>query len=313
MRAITEQLEDAGGRIERRCKNSEWQRAADRQHVTGKLVLDIDLREVDKEAVEIAYVAVGIGDGDRGTVGGDLCPIVVAPGRRIVGIEIEVRRVEITGRRGQCVAIDPVGRIADEGEQLRGGSVDRSCVDRIVEGDRDRVDAERQAGRQGGGVVIGRIAGDGVVAVGEVDEVEDGRARLRSLVRDDLVTGIIEIEARQRDDGTAGNPPGGRRVGDCAFAQPESAGGQPAVVGEIDDGACLDVTREDERERVCGAAVVLNDGDVADGQNGSHQAASSIAPCWRCREDTDPVAKRLREELGGNDGARKRRDDQILQ
>ena len=66
--------------------------------------------------------------------------------------------------------------------------------------------------------------------------------------------------------------------------------------------------REDERERVCGAAVVLNDGEVAGGQNGSHQAAaSSIAPCWRCREDTDPVAKRLREELGGNDGAPKRR------
>ena len=120
MRGITEQLEDAGGRIERRCKNSEWQRAADRQHVTGKLVLDVDLCEGDKAAVEIVYVAVGIGDGDRGTVGGDLCPIVVAPGRRIVGIEIEVRRVVITERREQCVASDPVGRVADEGEQLRG-------------------------------------------------------------------------------------------------------------------------------------------------------------------------------------------------
>ena len=100
MRGITEQLEDAGGRIERRCKNSEWQRADDRQHVTGKLVLDVDLREGDKAAVEIVYVAVGIGDGDRGTVGGDLCPIVVAPGRRIVGIEIEVRRVDITEPTG---------------------------------------------------------------------------------------------------------------------------------------------------------------------------------------------------------------------
>ena len=218
-----------------------------------------------------------------------------------------MRRVEITGRRGQCIAIDPVGRVADEGEQLGRGSVDRSCVDRIVEGDRDRVDAERQALRQGGGVVIGRIAGDGVVAVGEVDEVEDGRARLRSLVRDDLVTGIIEIEARQRDDGTGSNR-GGRRVGDRAFAQPESAGGQPAIVGEIDDGAGLDVPREDERERVGGAAVVLKDGEVAGGQNGSHQPASSIAPCWRCREDTDPVAQLLREQLEGNDGARKRRD-----
>jgi hypothetical protein len=99
MRAKTVQREDAGERIERRCKNSEWQRADERQHVTGEVVVDVDLREGDKAAVGIVYVAVGIGDGDRGTVVGDLCPIVVAPRRRIVGIEIEVRRVEITGRR----------------------------------------------------------------------------------------------------------------------------------------------------------------------------------------------------------------------
>src|SRR6266511_533236 len=148
-------------------------------------------------------------------------------------------------------------------------SMSLSVSDRIVEADRDRVDAEREAGRQGGGVVIGRIAGDGVIAVRKIDDIQDRRGRRIALIGDDLVTGVIEIEARQRDDGTGSNR-GGRRVGDCAFARPESAGGQPAIVGEIDDGACLDVTPEDKRERVCGAAVVLNDGDVAGGENGGH-------------------------------------------
>jgi hypothetical protein len=32
--------------------------------------------------------------------------------------------------------------------------------------------------------------------------------------------------------------------------------------------------------------LYLNDGEVAGGQNGSHQAASSIARCWRCRGKT---------------------------
>lgn len=281
MRGKTEQIDDAGGWIVRRCKNSEWQRAVDRQHVTGLLAPDVDLREGDKAAVEVVYVAVGIGDPDRRTAGGEFCPIVVTPRRRIVGIEIDVRRVEITKRRGQCVAIDPVGRVADEGEQLGRGSVGRPCIGRIVEADRDRVDAEREAGRQGRGVVIGRIAGDGAVAVRKIDDIQDRRARRIALIGDDLVTGIIEIETRQRDDRTSGNR-GGRRVGDRSFARPESAAGQPAIVCEIDDGACLDVTREDEREGVCGAAVVLNDGDVADRQNGSHQAASrSLEPANR--------------------------------
>jgi hypothetical protein len=131
LRGKTGQLEDAGEWIVRLCKNSEWQRAVNRQHVTGLLAPDVDLREGDKAAVEVVYVAVGIGDPDRRTAGGELCPIVVAHRRRIVEIEIDVRREEITerrGRRGQCVAIDPVGRVADEGEQL--GGIRRSVLRR---------------------------------------------------------------------------------------------------------------------------------------------------------------------------------------
>jgi hypothetical protein len=99
--------------------------------------------------------------------------------------------------------------------------------------------------------------------------VEDRRGGRIALIGDDLVAGVIEVKPGQRDNRTRGNR-GGRRVGDRSFARPESAGGQPAVVGEADAGACLDVTREDERERVCGAAVVLNDGDVAGGENGGY-------------------------------------------
>jgi len=151
---------------------------------------------------------------------------------------------------------------------------------------------QREAGRQGSGVVIGRIAGDGVIAVRKIDDIQDRRGGRIALIGDDLVAGVIEIEARQRDDGTGGNR-GGRRVGDRAFARPESAGGQPAVVGEINDGARLDVTREDERERVCGAAVVLNDGDVADRQKGSHQAASSISASGEPDAGTGAILRRL--------------------
>jgi hypothetical protein len=99
--------------------------------------------------------------------------------------------------------------------------------------------------------------------------VQDRRGRLIALVGDDLVAGVIEIEPAQRD-GRAGGNGGGRRVGDRSLAQPEAAGGQPAVVGEIDGGACLDVAQEDERKGVRRGAVVLNDGDVADSENGGH-------------------------------------------
>ena len=43
-------------------------------------------------------------------------------------------------QRGQCVAIDPVGRVVDGAGQLGGRSAVRSCIERIVERDRDRVD-----------------------------------------------------------------------------------------------------------------------------------------------------------------------------
>jgi hypothetical protein len=82
-----------------------------------------------------------------------------------------------------------------------------------------------------------------------------------ALIGDDLVAGVIEIEAGQRDRRASGDG-GSRRVGDRAFGRPKSAGGLPAVVGEIDDRARLDIAQEDERERVGGAAVVLNDSDV---------------------------------------------------
>ena len=119
----------------------------------------------------------------------------------------------------------------------------------------------------GRAVVLAPVASPATVcvAVGEVDDVEDRRGRRIALIGDDLVAGIIEVEAGQRDDRTGGNR-GRRRVGDRAFARPEAAGGQPAVVGEIDAGARLDVTQEDEGERVRGGAVVVNDGDVADGR-----------------------------------------------
>jgi hypothetical protein len=90
-----------------------------------------------------------------------------------------------------------------------------------------------------------------------------------ALIGDDLVAGVIEIEAGQRDRRASGDG-GSRRVGDRAFGRPKSAGGLPAVVGEIDDRARLDIAQEDERERVGGAAVVLNDSDVADGENGGY-------------------------------------------
>jgi hypothetical protein len=99
--------------------------------------------------------------------------------------------------------------------------------------------------------------------------MQDRRGRRIALIGDDLVAGVIEIESAQRD-GRAGGNGGGRGVGDRSFARAKSAGRQPPVVGEIDDGIRLDVTQEDEREGVRRAAVVLNDGDVADGENGGH-------------------------------------------
>ena len=63
--------------------------------------------------------------------------------------------------------------------------------------------------------------------------MQDRRGRRIALIGDDLVAGIIEVKPGQRDNRTGGNR-GGRRVGDRSFARPESAGGQPAVVGEID-------------------------------------------------------------------------------
>ena len=173
------------------------------------------------------------------------------------------------------VAADPVGRIADGGEQLVGSPLDWAGVDRIIQCERDRVDAERESRRQGRGVGVGRVAGDRIVAVGEVDDVEDGGARLRSLVRDDLVARVVQVEACQRDD-CAGGDRGRRRVGHRAFAGPEAAGGQPAVVGEIDGGADLDRTQEDERERVRAGTVVVDDGNVAGGENGGHDSLLSV-------------------------------------
>jgi len=99
--------------------------------------------------------------------------------------------------------------------------------------------------------------------------VQDGRGRLGALIGDDLVAGVIEIEAAQRNDRTGGNS-GGSRVGDRALARPEAAGGEPPVVGEVDGGADLDVAQEDKRKGVGRAAVVLNDGDVAGGENGGY-------------------------------------------
>ena len=99
--------------------------------------------------------------------------------------------------------------------------------------------------------------------------MQDGRARLGALIGDDLVAGVIEIEAGERD-GRAGGDRAGRGVGDGSFARPEPAGGQPPVVGKIDAGTDLDVAQKNERECIRGTAVVLNDGDVAGGENGGH-------------------------------------------
>ena len=136
---------------------------------------------------------------------------------RIVGVEIDARLcVEDEGRR-QCVVVEPVGRIVQRGEQPLGRAAGRAGIERIVERDRDRVDAEREAGRQGGGVVIGRVAGDGVVAVRKIDDMQNGRGRRIALIGDDLVAGGVESEAAQRDDRSRRDR-GGRRVRDRVFA-----------------------------------------------------------------------------------------------
>ena len=119
---------------------------------------------------------------------------------RVVGVEIDDRSVMGVEHHRQFVAVYPVGRVADGGEQLGRRSVGRPRVERIVEGDRDRVDIQGEPGRQGGGVVAGRVAGDGVVAVREIDEIEDRRCGRGALVGDDLVAGGVEAEAGQRDD-----------------------------------------------------------------------------------------------------------------
>ena len=88
-----------------------------------------------------------------------------------------------------------IARVADGGEQFGGGPVDRAGVDRIVQWERDRVDTEREPGRQGRSVGVGRVASNRCVAVGEVDDVEDRRGRRIALVGNDLIACIIEIEA----------------------------------------------------------------------------------------------------------------------
>ena len=90
MRGLPGQGEDAGQGIER-CSNSRWQRAVDRQHVAEIRLPDVDLRTEDHGAVEVAYVDVAVSNLYGRPARGDECPIVAAPGRRIVGIEIDVR------------------------------------------------------------------------------------------------------------------------------------------------------------------------------------------------------------------------------
>src|SRR5262245_6189513 len=90
-----------------------------------------------------------------------------------------------------------------------------------------------------------------------------GASRCITLVGDDLVAGVVEIEARKRDR-RAGRDGGCGRVADRAFAGPETAGGQPAIVSETDDGAGIDVTQGHECETIRTAALVTDNCDVAD-------------------------------------------------
>jgi hypothetical protein len=69
-------------------------------------------------------------------------------------------------------------------------------------------------------------------------------ARGIALIGNDLIAGVVEIEARECDH-RPGSDRGGRRVGDGAFAGAEAAGRKPPVVREVDGGASLDVTQED--------------------------------------------------------------------
>ena len=133
------------------------------------------------------------------------CSVVEARVCRIVGVEIDGRLCVEDEGRGQRVVLEPVGRIVQRGEQPVGGAAGRAGIERTVERDRDRVDAEREAGRQGSGVVIGRVAGDGIVAVSKIDEMQNGRSGRIALIGDDLVAGGVEIEAGQRDDRSGGD------------------------------------------------------------------------------------------------------------
>src|SRR5262249_47949015 len=149
------QREDAVGGIESRGGNSRGQRAYDRQQVAGIRTLDVDLRPEDRGIVGVVDVGVGIGNRYTRPAGYDVAPVVLAERRRIVAVEIDTRPVVVVVRRRQRNAADPVGRVVDEGEQLGGGTAVRSRVDCIVEADRGRVDTQREAGRQRGGVVVG--------------------------------------------------------------------------------------------------------------------------------------------------------------
>ncbi len=130
------------------------------------------------------------------------------------------------------------------------------------------------------------LAANAVPPSAKVDRVQEGRARRRPLIGQDLVARGIEREVLRREDrrvGAAGGTVGGRadhraggerrgrRVGVGALAGAEGVGaGAPAVIGEADGRAGLDVAQDHEGEIVRVGGVVADDGDVAGGKRRGH-------------------------------------------
>jgi hypothetical protein len=193
-----------------------------------------DRRREEKEAEAVGNADVGVTYPYRRTARYVLRREVKSQVGRVVGIEIDLRPEDEGAYRNAAkkTGVRPVGRVADRGEQFGLRSRAGAVVGRIVERDRDRGEARRKTpgDRRGGGA--GRVAGEGLIAIGQVDGVEEGRVGRVALIGDDLVARAIEIEAGQRDRGSRRDQ-GRRRIRDRAFAGEESAGSQPAVAVKL--------------------------------------------------------------------------------
>ena len=160
---------------------------------------------------------------------------------------------------GRVVLIPGSGR-ADRRQQLIARAREGAVVAAVIGAQRHGRLPENEARRKRRGAGVGAVRREGAGAIGEVDGVEERRVRRAALVGDDLVTVRVEREIGSvggRVDGgvrpsrravgcgvdhRAGGERRRGRVGVAALGGPERVGGgAPAVVGEGDGRAGLDV------------------------------------------------------------------------